>query len=308
MPPKLTTTTPSSFFPPGTPVEIGSHDAGFVGSWFAGTVLSSNRSKYSVQYETLVSDLDPSEPLCETLHVSQVRPVPPGETRGCFLVGDHVDAYWNDGWWEGEVTEDLGGGRYGVFFRVSEEQIEFGKEHLRLHRDWVSGKWVPPFEQQEVGKVSNAAGIVASGAKTTQEIFIKGTIVEVSSDEDGFRGAWFAASIVEAVEKDKFLVQYQNLRADDDSCFLREEIDTLHIRPYPPETLVVDRFNLFEEVDAYYNDGWWVGVISKVRVGSKYLVYFRDTDEEMEFEHSDLRPHQDWIDSKWVIASRALNF
>lgn len=156
----------------------------------------------------------------------------------------------------------------------------------------------------ESQKLSNALGIIASEATTTQEIFIKGTIVEVSSDEDGFRGAWFAASIVEAVQKDKFLVQYQNLRTDDDLCFLREEIDTLHIRPYPPETVVVNRFNLFEEVDASYNDGWWVGVISKVCVGSKYLVYFRDTDEEMEFEHSDLRPHQDWIDGKWVIASR----
>ena len=97
---------------------------------------------------------------------------------------------------------------------------------------------------------------------------------------------------------------YQSLRTDDDSGFLREEFDTLHIRPCPPETLVVDRFSLFEEVDALYNDGWWVGVISKVLGGSKYLVYFRDTDEEIEFKHSDLRPHQDWIDGKWIMASQ----
>ena len=44
-----------------------------------------------------------------------------------------------------------------------------------------------------------------------------------------------------------------------------------------------DYFNLFEDVDALYNDGWQVGVISKVFVCSKYLVYFRDMNEEMEF-------------------------
>ncbi|KAM3704628.1 hypothetical protein ACB094_03G019800 [Castanea mollissima] len=147
---------------------------------------------------------------------------------------------------------------------------------------------------------------VKASDATAQKMFSKGTLVEVSSDDDGFEGAWFAANIVKTVGKDKFLVQYQSLRTDDDSGFLREEFDTLHIRPCPPETLVVDRLSLFEEVDALYNDGWWVGVISKVLGGSKYLVYFRDTDEEIEFKHSDLRPHQDWIDGKWIMASQAL--
>ena len=106
-----------------------------------------------------------------------------------------------------------------------------------------------------------------------QKMFSKETLIEISTDEDGFEGACFAATIVEAVGKDMFLVQYQSLRTDDDSGFLREEFDTLHIiiRPCPPETFVVDCFNLFEEVDAFYNDGWWVGVISKVLGGSKYL-------------------------------------
>ncbi|ONI04227.1 hypothetical protein PRUPE_6G310200 [Prunus persica] len=138
---------------------------------------------------------------------------------------------------------------------------------------------------------------------STHEIFTKGTPVEVSSDEEGFNGAWFAATIVEAVGEDKFLIEYQSLRTEDDSAFLREEIDTLHIRPCPPE-IVVDHFSLLQEVDGYYNDGWWVGVISKVLRGSRYIVYFRGTYEEIEFQHSELRLHQDWIGGKWVMASR----
>jgi uncharacterized SAM-binding protein YcdF (DUF218 family) len=88
----------------------------------------------------------------------------------------------------------------------------------------------------------------------TQENFTKGAPVEVCSDEDGFHGAWFAATIVEAVGNDKFLIEYQSLRTEDNSAFLREEIDTLHIRPNPPET-AFEHFSLLQEVDALYNDG-----------------------------------------------------
>lgn len=149
MPPKHTANPWS--FPPGTPVEISSNDDGFVGSWYVGRVLTANGNEYSVQYETLVSDLDPNEPLLETLKLSQLRQVPPRETLRDFRVGDQVDAFYKAGWWEGVVTDVLGNGRFGVFFRASKEQNEFEKEHLRQHRDWVRGKWVPPFEQEEVG-------------------------------------------------------------------------------------------------------------------------------------------------------------
>ncbi|KAK1584591.1 hypothetical protein Q3G72_034220 [Acer saccharum] len=49
-----------------------------------------------------------------------------------------------------------------------------------------------------------------------------------------------------------------------------------------------------------------VGVISKVLSNSRYIVYFRESYEEVEFEHSDLRLQQDWIDGKWIAASRDL--
>ena len=32
-----------------------------------------------------------------------------------------------------------------------------------------------------------------------QKMFSKETLIEISTDEDGFEGAWFAATIVEAV-------------------------------------------------------------------------------------------------------------
>ncbi|KAK4406771.1 protein AGENET DOMAIN (AGD)-CONTAINING P1 [Sesamum angolense] len=133
--------------------------------------------------------------------------------------------------------------------------------------------------------------------------FSPGEVVEVSSDEEGFEGAWFTATVVKKLKADKYF-EYQTLRNDDDTNFLREEVDTFHIRPCPPDVGLLDRFEVLEEVDALYNDGWWRGVISKVLKNDRYSVYFRNTQEELKFKHSDLRVHQDWVNGKWVIASK----
>lgn len=134
--------------------------------------------------------------------------------------------------------------------------------------------------------------------------FGSGTLVEVRSDEEGFEGAWFAAKIVNSTGKNIFMIEYQHLRTDDESQLLRETVYSQNIRPVPPDILEAKDFYLLEEVDALYNDGWWVGIISKVLKDSRYIVYFRDTQEEMEFKLSELRPHQDWIGGKWVRASQ----
>ncbi|KAK3012265.1 hypothetical protein RJ639_012176 [Escallonia herrerae] len=286
-------------FPKGTEVEISSNEEGFRGSWYAGTVIRppKPKNKVLVQYRTLTAG---SRPLREVFDVVQLRPPPPRERRRSFEFSEEVDAYNRDGWWEGVVTRVLAGGRYAVYFRATREEMEFGESELRLHREWVKGSWVPPLEEE---KVLNSTE-VKSSIETVEEIFGKGAIVEISSDEDGFQGAWFGATVIEALSNSKFLIEYQSLRNDDDTELLKEEVDHLHIRPYPPDTLVIDQFSRHEEVDALYNDGWWVGVIAKVLKGQRYVVYFRGTNEEMEFKHSDLRLHQDWINGKWVMASR----
>ncbi|KAF3432692.1 hypothetical protein FNV43_RR23794 [Rhamnella rubrinervis] len=131
----------------------------------------------------------------------------------------------------------------------------------------------------------------------------KGTLVEVRSDEDGLKGAWFAAKIVEAVGKDKFLIQHKDLRTDDDREFLMEEVDLQNIRPDPPERVALDAFTVREKVEARYNDAWWEGEIHKVLRGGRYRVYFEGTEDQMDFGHDLLRPRQDWIDGEWVSAS-----
>ncbi|PKI68317.1 hypothetical protein CRG98_011292, partial [Punica granatum] len=294
---------PAASFSPGDAVEIASNDDGFRGSWFTGIVIrllsapsSSGRRKtagkatlrYLIQFDTLFEDEAGTKRLMEEVD------------ERAFKLGEEVDAYYNDGWWEGSITAELGSGKFEVYFRASKESIQFKSESLRLHREWTNNAWFPPFDEEKRG----SAAVEAKVAGTTNQRFKKGALVEVSSDEDGFRGAWFSAKIDKEISKGKYLVQYQNFRNDDDTNFLLEEIDALHIRPRPPQTKASGDFKLLDEVDALYNDGWWVGVVSKVLKNSRFFVYFRDTNEELEFSGSELRPHQEWIGGKWIIASQ----
>ncbi|KAL8130552.1 hypothetical protein V2J09_019707 [Rumex salicifolius] len=287
-------------------VEVSLDDEGFRGAWFSGTVVKSptkRSKKVVIEYDTLVSEKDETMPLRDSVDLVKVRPVPPRESVRTFKVSEEVDAYFNDGWWEGIIISVIGqDSRYSVYFRCSGEQIEFPESDLRLHREWVHGDWVPAFPEPNSIPLETS---VTKDEKEMQNLFSKGIQVEVSSDEDGFKGAWFDASVVSVLGKGKYLIEYKELRTDDDTEFLKEEVDCLHIRPIPPKTEVIDRFSLYEEVDALYNDGWWVGFISKVLVNSMYLVYFKESNEEMKFGHDQLRPHQDWMDGKWITTKKS---
>lgn len=145
--------------------------------------------------------------------------------------------------------------------------------------------------------------VVLEGNGRNTKLISKGTKVEVKSDEAGFQGSWFPATIVKVMENDKYLVQYQTLVTDDESDFLREEARIQDIRPSPPQLQRAYPFAISEIVDAWYNDGWWVGRIIKVQDDFKYTVHFKTT-EKLEFEHCQLRPHQEWINGNWITVPK----
>ncbi|KAM3222277.1 hypothetical protein P3L10_021547 [Capsicum annuum] len=71
--------------------------------------------------------------------------------------------------------------------------------------------------------------------------FNRGDHVGVASKEDGFL--------------------YKTLVKDDLSGPLEELVSPPELRPIPPE-IRVDEFNLCDQVDAFDNDGWWVGMVT----------------------------------------------
>ncbi|KAL9689136.1 hypothetical protein QQ045_033568 [Rhodiola kirilowii] len=350
-------------FGKGSVIEVKSDEDGFEGAWFSATVLKVlSNDKFFIEYKNLKTD-DDKEFYREEVGVVQIRPVPPREAKVEFKKNDFVDAYYNDGWWEGVIVNVSESGRFEVYFMATKELIEFGAEELRIHREWVYGDWNPPLIKDDhdeahtarddeepsrskrskqsksspaLEKPSSASVLrekpsevsssldkpseatmacetekpskfVSTNEKrAVKENFVKGSDVEVKSDEDGFQGAWFSATVLKVLSNDKFLIEYKNLKTDDDKEFVKEEVDILHIRPAPPDIMKVDSYRMYEEVDASYSDGWWAGVISKVYSGSTYLVFFRGTNEELKFDHSDLRVHQEWIDGKWTVTFQAL--
>ncbi|KAK3008399.1 hypothetical protein RJ639_013929 [Escallonia herrerae] len=132
-------------------------------------------------------------------------------------------------------------------------------------------------------------------------VFRRGDEVEVSSKEDGFVGSYFPAKIISELMKKEYIVQYKTLLREDMSGLLREIVAADEVRPVPPE-VSASGFSLCDEVDVYANDGWWAGKVTG-KVGGKYFVYFETTGDEIAYPLSNLRVHQEYVNSKWVSSS-----
>ncbi|PSR85066.1 DUF724 domain-containing protein [Actinidia chinensis var. chinensis] len=296
-------------FSEGTVVEVKSNEEGYQGSWFTAVIVGSiPKDKFLVQYQTLKTD-DETELLKERVDASCIRPCPSVIQRvDRFKLFEKVDAWYNDGWWVGLISRVLGGLNYTVYFWTTNEELEFGHFSLRPHQEWIGGKWIIDFLNKSSllslkprpGKLKRRNGLITLEAN----YFSKGMKVEVKRDEEGYSGSWYPAVIIGTKGTGKYLVEYITLRADNEVKRLNEEADALCIRPCPPVIQRRDPFEPFDEVDAWYNAAWWAGGVCKVLQGSKFAVYIKGTNEVLEFQHSDLRPHQDWIDGKWVIPCR----
>ncbi|KAH7521393.1 hypothetical protein FEM48_Zijuj07G0028300 [Ziziphus jujuba var. spinosa] len=132
-----------------------------------------------------------------------------------------------------------------------------------------------------------------------------GEEVEVCSREDGFLGSYYAATVVAHLENmNMYIVQYKELLKNDESGPLIERVLKNEVRPVPPE-MVGTGFSYLDKVDAYDNDGWWVGKITG-KEGSNYNVYFETTGEEIAYPVSCLRFHLDWRSGKWVSTKKSL--
>ncbi|XP_020594534.1 DUF724 domain-containing protein 3-like [Phalaenopsis equestris] len=139
-------------FKTGDLVEVCSKDEGFHGALYEAKVVRSlpRLNRYTVVYDSIVEEADTSKHLRETVDAAQVRPRPVWARDGAFTVHQHVDAFCNDGWWEGVVSCLLGSVRrpkYSISFPITGDAMEFLPSELRPHLDWVNGEWVNPHSQ-----------------------------------------------------------------------------------------------------------------------------------------------------------------
>ncbi|CAL4910491.1 unnamed protein product [Urochloa decumbens] len=270
----------------GMQIEVSKLEDDSVVAWLP-AVVAKIIWKNNLLVEYTVSKSDGIALSEEIVDVKHVRPCSPQASAIRFCMNDEVEAFQGGGWWLGVITDVHPELKYTFKPAHLGVEVQLSQKLLRLRYDWVDGQWIQ--ESQNALKPK----------------FTQGVKVEVCSDDEGFRGAWFEATVLKSAGS-KFLVEYATLKADDETKPLTEAVEARHIRPSPPHIPVVDGFKLLDEVDAFCNDGWWVGVVSKVISNQKYMVYFRPWKEEMEFEHGQLRFHSDWMGGRWMRASPAL--
>lgn len=122
-----------------------------------------HRHHYFVQFQTLDDDDNNNninfnninnynyddDIVREYVRVDDVRPVPPVELNMCFMIGNVVDAFFdNEGWRKGEIRDILENSRYEIVFDEGKLVQEFDQWNVRLHRVWDDGCWIPPLQLQ----------------------------------------------------------------------------------------------------------------------------------------------------------------
>ncbi|XP_073298951.1 uncharacterized protein [Primulina huaijiensis] len=141
-------------------IEFLCQDSGIRGCWFRCSVLEISRKQIKISYDD-VRDEDSCSNLEEWIPTNRVakadrlgmrHPVRPtvrpfyacNKSSPTFEVGDPVDVWWSDGWWEGVVSDahDPINQRYRVYLPGENLYLNIELKNLRVSRDWVSGQWV----------------------------------------------------------------------------------------------------------------------------------------------------------------------
>ncbi|CAK9859750.1 unnamed protein product [Sphagnum jensenii] len=145
------------FFEVGDRVEMLCQDSGLRGCWFKGVVTRRVSRRLKIQYEELQNE-DGEGNLEEWISVwrlagpdklgvrivdrTTVRPFPTPCTSADYYIGQAVDVWWNDGWWEGIVVSKEPEGNVKVYFPGEGDISSFHSADLRVSKDWVNGSWV----------------------------------------------------------------------------------------------------------------------------------------------------------------------
>lgn len=314
----------SPYLEPDAEVEFCSEIAG-QRSWSIGKIVS--RPSFSPDHVLVEYDYEQdTNPKTQSVSIDKVRPRPPPETHHDFKIGDKVDAYDKGSWREGHLVKELEDGKFAVDFNLPKQLNEFPKENLRTHREWIDDHWEPPIQQQKqvcFTELQFSYDLLDFRAKLQLLVFLKelfriGDLVEVSSEVEGYRGAWFLAEVVELKVQGKFLVEHKHLLHDVTKKLLEEKVDDNHIRPLPPNALSSNRdfdawkigdpdakYKLLDRVDAQYLEGWSVAMIRKVHGNNTYDVWLEGDPQPLDgLTPSQLRRHYDRAGCDWDVASQ----
>ncbi|KAL3521828.1 hypothetical protein ACH5RR_014662 [Cinchona calisaya] len=176
----------------GENIELLCQDSGIRGCWFRCKILQTSQKGIKVQYYD-VQDVDGPGKLEEWIPAPRVaapdklgmrfagrltvRPWPHHDSSNCsFEVGDSVDAWWCDGWWEGVIIGlDINGSdNLQVYFPGENKFLTLQRKDLRPSRDWVGNKWM------EINPKRDILSVISSTVSHNMKLPMCSTSAEVS--------------------------------------------------------------------------------------------------------------------------------
>ncbi|KAI3497896.1 hypothetical protein L2E82_13864 [Cichorium intybus] len=169
----------------GSEIEVLSQDSGIKGVWFKALIIKKHKDKIKVRYQDLKDAVDESLNLEEWVLTSRVAVLDEMGIRysgrmtvrpsrflkkvdffADFDVGCVVDAWWNDGWWEGIVVEkendEKDGNKIHVYFPWEKKRLIFGCKDLRFSQEWFGGEW------KRIKNRKDLVALISSDTQTTK--------------------------------------------------------------------------------------------------------------------------------------------
>ncbi|XP_076943298.1 protein AGENET DOMAIN (AGD)-CONTAINING P1-like [Bidens hawaiensis] len=122
-------------FKRGDLIEIVDMGHGFLGSFYDGNIISRvGKKTYIVVFRTLL-EADHSRLLREFVKADKIRPKPADVVVSGFYMGQKVNVFANDGWWDGSIIRKIGETEYLVHFDSTNQDIIYPFTNIRVHQD-----------------------------------------------------------------------------------------------------------------------------------------------------------------------------
>ncbi|KAG2241544.1 hypothetical protein Bca52824_096473 [Brassica carinata] len=152
---------------PDAKIEFLCQDSGIRGCWFRCTVMEVSRKQVKLQYDD-IEDEDGYGNL-EVIQPPTIRPAPPYAKIADFdpAIGEAVDAWWNDGWWEGVViaTDKPNANDLQIYIPGENLCLTVHRKDVRISKDWVGDSWVDIDPKPDI--LSLVASDISPEAKLT---------------------------------------------------------------------------------------------------------------------------------------------
>ncbi|CAK7324525.1 unnamed protein product [Dovyalis caffra] len=205
--------------------------------------------------------------------------------------------------------------------RSSSESEAFAIDHLGVG---VSGSQIMAFDSSYLNLKYGSSGKTLLPLKHADShqwyslLFKVDEKIELLCQDSGIRGCWFRCTVLQ-VSRKQIKIQYDDVQDEDEYGNLEEWVPPFRlavadklgmrllgrptIRPAPLLNEQTDpALEVGYAVDAWWSDGWWEGVVSKIdhNCSDVLQVYFPGENFFLDVHKKDLRISRDWVGNRWI--------